>query len=214
MRVIEDPNHWKRSARRVASRYMRAGKTLYHLSPVEFSRFSQQSLGGGYEADVGFHFGTKDTALTASGLLAGKGRIKKGDTVYLYELDINTGKPLVLDENRRGSWSIHDLLRSIFEGGPGGGPLPFITDEEFNDYYGQDEDGEEREEGVFTPQGDNLKDLHGSEEQRRGFQSWLKAHGFGSVKYKNTYEGGGDSFIVFDPKQIKIKSVTPYTYEG
>lgn len=207
------------SARRVASRHMRAGTRLYHLSPVEFSNFKQQELGGGYQSDIGFHFGTKETALTASDMLYRKGRIDKGDTVYLYELDIDTGKPLVLNENSRGSWSIHDLLRTIFEGGPGGGPVPAagVTDEEWNAYYGQDDDGEELDEGegVFLADGTNLKDSWlGAEEQRRGFLSWLKAHGFKSVKYKNTYEGGGDSFIVFDPKQIKIKSVTPYTYEG
>jgi hypothetical protein len=215
----KDPLHRRASARRVAARHMRAGTRLYHLSPVEFSNFKQQELGGGYQADIGFHFGTKDTALTASKMLAGKGRIKEGDTVYLYELDIDTGKSLVLNENRRGSWSINDLLRTIFEGGPGGGPVPAagITDEEWNAYYGQDDDGEELDEGegVFLADGTNLKDSWmGAEEQRRGFLSWLKAHGFKSVKYKNTYEGGGDSYIVFDPKQIKIKSVTPYTYEG
>lgn len=208
-----------RMASRVAARHMRAGTRLYHLSPVEFSNFKQQELGGGYQSDIGFHFGTKETALTVSDMLHRKGRIDKGDTVYLYELDIDTGKPLVLNENRRGSWSINDLLRTIFEGGPGGGPIPAagITDEEWNAYYGQDEDGEELDEGegVFLPDGTNLKDSWlGAEEQRRGFLSWLKAHGFKSVKYRNTYEGGGDSFIVFDPKQIKIKSVTPYTYEG
>jgi len=211
-----DPERVKTAARRVAHRYLHAGMTLFHLSPEKFSRFSQQSLGSGYNADLGFHFGTKDTALTASGLLAGKGRIKKGDTVYLYELDIDAGKPLVLDENRRGSWSIHDLIRSIFEGGPGGEPLPFITDAEFDDYYGQDEDGNETErgEGVFTRSGANLKELDNADQQRREFLSWLKAHGFNSVRYKNTYEGGGNSYIVFDPNQIKIKSATPYTYDG
>jgi hypothetical protein len=204
------------SLQRTASEEKRK-KKLYHLSPAEFTSFKQQELGLGYELDIGFHFGTKTTALSAASFIYNRGLINKGDRVYLYELDIDIGRPLTLEENKRGSWSMSHILRAIFEGGPSGEPLPAagITDDELDAYYGQDKDGEEIDEGVYLPDGTNLLDPSlSAEEKRIGFYYWLKEHGFDSIKYDNVYEGGGESFIIFNPKQVAIKSITPYIYEG
>lgn len=184
-----------------------AGLKLYHLSPNKFSNFKQQfsHVRSGRTPDIGFHFGTKKTAFTAADMLYRKGRISKGDTVYLYEVDLNAGKTLELKENRRGSWSVNDLIREIFEG-KGGGPHSFITDEELDDYY---------EDIVTLPDGENLKDLwYDKKGQIDGFIEWFKAKGFDSIKYNNTFEGGGVSYIALDPNQIKIKKVTPMTFAG
>ena len=194
-----------------------SNNSLYHLSPNKFDRFEQQSLEGGYQADIGFHFGTKDTALTASHLLHHKGKVDRDGTMYLYEVDAGVGTPLFLGENRRGSWSASDIFRAIFES-DGTNPLGWISDAELDDYYG---DNDDEEEGIFLPSESgipieerlNLKDMYLSDEEKRnGIMRWLKEHGFDSIEYENTYEGGGRSFIVFDPSKIKIKSITEYKF--
>ena len=188
--------------RQVIRRILCSGLNLYHLSPVKFSNFKQQKsrLRVGMHADVGFHLGTKETAFNASELLRHRGRLKSGDTVYLYEVDFNPRRVLNLKEGRGGTWSIHDLLRRMFEAEP---QFDFLSDEEINDYY---------EDIIMSPNGENLKDLTWDPDlERSEFTDWIKSKGIDGIQYRNTFEGGGISYLAFDPQTIKIKKVIPYT---
>ena len=52
------------------------GGPLYHLSPIKFDKFQQQmATNPAISSDVGFHFGTKDTALTVADKLQKDGKI-------------------------------------------------------------------------------------------------------------------------------------------
>jgi hypothetical protein len=171
---------------------------LYHISHAKFNSFEQQFNRGNKATDAGFHFGTLETVRVVPQLMYHRGKINVGDTVYLYSVELDVNNPLLLKENRLGSWSINNLLKAIFESNDGEG-LDFLTDADLEAY---DEDI------ITTPSGENLKGLYWDERtQIAEFGSWLESKGFDSVIYENTYEGGGESIIVFDPARIKITGV-------
>ena len=117
---------------------------------------------------------------------------------------VDLGNTLNLSEGRLGSWSIDKILMSIFEANDGAG-MSFLDDEEIDNY---DDDI------IETPSGENLKDLYWDEEKQASeFVEWLKSKNIDSIRYKNTYEGGGDSYIVFDPNRISIEGVETYQIE-
>lgn len=179
-----------------------SAEEYFHLSPVKFDSFEQQYNDDPRKAsDVGFHFGTRDTALTVADKLKKEGKIEAGDSVYLYGVSLDANSPVHLSENRLGSWSIFSILNELFEGF-GGGAHPAISEEMIDDYY---------DDIITTPSGENLKDLdYDPALEINEFASWLNSIGFDSIKYENTYEGGGESIIVFSPSQITINSVQEY----
>jgi len=178
------------------------GGTLYHLSPVKFDKFQQQmATSPAVSSDVGFHFGTKDTALTVADKLKKDGKVKSGDSVYLYTVKLGINKTMELPENRSGTWGVNSTLKAMFEGF-GGEAHPAIPDEMVNDYY---------DDVVTSPSGENIKDLSFQPvEEMEEFIDWFSSLGFDSIKYENTFEGGGDSYIVFKSDQIDIVDTKEY----
>ena len=100
-------------------------------------------------------------------------------------------------ENRVGSWTVDRILTQIFEP-ESGNPADFVTEEMEDLWY---------EDIVELPNGDNLQDAIGDEDKVEQFTKWVKSQPFDSIVYDNEFEGGGESVIVFDPKQVVIKKV-------
>ncbi len=178
------------------------GGTFYHLSPIKFDKFQQQmATNPAVSSDVGFHFGTKDTALTVADKLKKDGKVKSGDSVYLYTVKLGINKTMELPENRSGTWGVNSTLKAMFEGFDGE-HHPAIPDEMVDEYY---------DDVVTSPSGENIKDLSFQPvEEMEEFIDWFSSLGFDSIKYENTFEGGGDSYIVFKSDQIDIVDVKEY----
>ncbi len=160
--------------------------------------------------DTGYHVGTKETALTAADKLVKQGRIDPGDEVYLYEVQAQVGTPLRMAENRLGSWSVGSILRDLIDSEAEGTALQPMLSEEEIDAALEDEvlvDGS----GVGLYEEENLLDHIGTRDEHPLFRRWLNDHGYDSIVYTNTYEGGGDSYILLDPDQAEIVSVETYT---
>ena len=174
-----------------------SGKKYYHLSTKKFDKFRQQYQRGARSSEPGFHFGTEETALIVADKLKKEGRVKKGENVYLYEVELNAKKPIRMAENRVGSWTVDRILTQIFEP-ESGNPADFVTEEMEDLWY---------EDIVELPNGDNLQDAIGDEDKVEQFTRWVKSQPFDSIVYDNEFEGGGESVIVFDPKQVVIKNV-------
>ena len=175
--------------------------TYFHMSTDKFDSFEQQYKEGWALSDVGFHFGTKDTAMAAADKLIQEGRVKSGEAVFLYSVDLFIDSSIRLQESRGGNWNVSSILRQMFEGF-GGGQHPSISEEELDNYY---------EDIVIAPSGENIKDLGWDPQlEMEAFESWFTNLGFDSIVYDNTFEGGGDSVIVFDPSQIVINDVEEY----
>jgi len=171
---------------------------FYHLSPIKFDKFQQQLKPSHQASEPGFHFGTKQTALTVADKLKKEGRVKSGDIVYLYRVQLNISKPLEMKENRMGSWGVNSIVNEMFEGESSFSP----TDDQLDEFY---------EDVITTPSGENLKDLMfepGLEVKE--FISWLNNQGYDAIKYNNTFEGGGTSYIVFQPEQVNVNDVEEY----
>jgi hypothetical protein len=165
-------------------------KTLYHSSPNAFREFKQQRRRGNYATDAGFHFGTKQTAMNRIQALAAEGRVGPGDRVYLYKVRIDFDNLVRLPENRRGTWSVTDLLRALVEESDAALPDDFV------DGYYEDE--------IWVGD-ENLVDTWDDPvHQAKLFNRLMRELGIDAVVYENTYEGGGDSYIVFDPSQTTI----------
>jgi len=177
------------------------GGEYYHMSARKFDTFAQQFKDGYKANDVGFHFGTKDTAMIVADKLKQEGRVSPGDVVYLYTVDVSANNPLSLPENRSGAWNVNAILLAIFEGYDGESH-PAISADAADEYW---------DDVVTTPSGENLKDLDYDQHLLMDeFKSWFNSLGFDSIVYKNTFEGGGDSIIVFDASQVKVKSIEEY----
>ena len=181
-----------------------APQAFYHLSPFRFETFKQAEYPNWRKKETGFHFGTKDTVMSVADKLKKEGRVKSGDSVYLYSVNLNIQNPLHLEENRLGSWAISDIIITMFEGPKGDGTaLPIFSDKQIDDYY---------EDVVTTPSGENLKDMFmmPHEEEAKEFLSWFYSLGYDSIKYENKFEAAGESILVFNPNQIKILNVEEF----
>jgi 7-cyano-7-deazaguanine synthase in queuosine biosynthesis len=176
----------------------RSALRAYHLSPLRFGEFRQQVRPARRKTDAGFHFGSKETALSVGDKLRREKRVRPSDPLYLYEVELRARNPLRLIENRLGSWTVDDMVGAIFDLDP----LPARVTEEDLDAYWQDE--------VISPSGENIKNIDNAQEQIAEFVDWLGARGYDSVQYENNFEGGGLSTIVFRPEQIRVVGVSPW----
>lgn len=170
----------------------KAGVLLFHISPYKFSRFSQQYRSSKGASDFGFHFGSIQTVTAHLHALKKKGNLQ-GKRAYLYTVNVTANNPLLLQENRIGGWAVHRILGQIFDDMPS-----WVTDKMLDDY----------EDGIVTlPNGENILESFSEQAQMDGLALWLESFGFDSIKYRNTFEGGGMSYIVFHPNQARIVNI-------
>jgi hypothetical protein len=126
---------------------------------------------------------------------------------------VKAEKPLRLDENRSGRWGVDDIMRSIFEKAERG-EIDGLTDEDIDNWYsdnfdletwlglepdiGEDNYDSEREERLWS---DTESYFPG--ERSKLLSSFINQLGYDSIVYKNEFEGGGDSYILLKPTQVK-----------
>jgi len=174
----------------------------FHLSPLRFDSFRQKKADGWKSVDTGFHFGTKATAMIVADKLHRQGRVEPGDRVYLYEVELDVDSLVALSENRLGAWPAHSIVQRLFEDEES---HPSITEEEIDAYF---------EDEILLEDGENLADWYGRPEEHDMLRRWLEEHGLDAVTYDNTFEGGGESVIVFDPARIEILGVEELELAG
>jgi len=168
---------------------------LYHVSPKSFDEFKQQYRSGGpLASDLGFHFGTKETSNNITDHLQKEGKWEPGAPLYEYNVELDVNNPMELEENRLGSWSGTSIVQEIMEKEP---RIEGITEKMVDDYYNDE---------VFFKDGNEWWQEESYDEKilNKAIVKWLGELGYDSIKYHNSYEGGGDSYIVFDPTKIKI----------
>ena len=131
----------------------------YHLSANKFDRFTQQQAQSSKkQTDLGWHFGSKQTAFTAANKLYREGRVEPGDTVYLYEVALDTRRPLVLAEGRMGSWSASDIVQRIFDG--------------------------EYEEEELIRMGFTVEDIYGYDDDSIEYENTFEGGGFSHIVFR------------------------------
>ena len=117
--------------------------------------------------------------------------------------------PLRLTENRTGRWGVDDVFGAIIKQAESGdAALAWISPQFIDDFYsdanviaGLDEDLDN------DPRADvkiwqNPEDWEAGE-RSKALVEWLATAGIDSIVYDNEFEGGGDSYIIFNQNQIK-----------
>lgn len=183
---------------------------VYHGTNVinKFNVFESRSISSSSRTDVGFHFGTKQAAKdrikdkrpTPQQLKLAPSMEKSFDNERTYSVYLKAQNPLRLDEKEgSGGWGIAHILSQIFEGGD---ILPeFESDADA--YF----DGNLTTEMVYDGQ---LREMEAFEvdnvaEETEWLDAYLNSKGYDSVVYKNRVEDkGNDSYIVFNPNNIKL----------
>lgn len=180
-----------------------AALPLFHVSNKKFDAFEKQWQHGPMATDMGFHFGTLETAKNIiHQIKKGQGRdYKEGDQFYLYHVELNIKKPLHLNENRLGSWSAVSVLQEVLDNNP----PPEVTEEMIEDW----EDGILKIDGYDEDAWDEATVRGDEEKQQELVYAFIRQLGYDSIKYENKYEGGGISYLTFDPHLINIKKREP-----
>ena len=179
--------------------------------------------------DVGYHFGTKKAA---------ENRLEDIDHPT-HPLHDRTGEPSIkdvylkienpirLDENRGGSWFPEDILASIFD--PENNwykgrsidkdrvPTSFRSD--LSKYLEEDADMmggalKAKVKGIGTLRFDEMQSewSHRPGVRHEWIKNYLNSKGHDGIVYGNKFEGG-DSYIAFDPTQIKSATGNRGTFD-
>jgi len=173
---------------------------VYHVSPHKFDEFTYDRLDD--NNNVGFHFGNTTTVAVVPEMLHRAGRVSAGDKLYVYTVEVPDAMEdsnfLRLTEPRGGKWNITSVLSPLFDDeDPVFEQYPdSFTEDDFEDFWGDQ---------IILSDGSNLYDEDGS--QAEMFADYMKHRGIDGVVYNNLFEGGGDSFVVFDAGDIDILDV-------
>ena len=187
---------------------------MYHGTYENFS-VPKTSFGDDEYYKFGIHVGTSEQAskriedLNKPGTFS-RVQDKQPSVMPLYIKAVN---PLRLDEDRAGRWGVDDIMKVVMEKAEKG-EIDGITPEAIDDYY-NDRFDIESEMGVGTAPGEAGYDVDKEErfwndsfgwqpgEKSAYLKAFLQQLGYDSIVYDNKYEGGGDSYILFNPNQIK-----------
>ena len=187
---------------------------MYHGTYENFS-VPKTSFGDDEYYKFGIHVGTSEQAskriedLNKPGTFS-RVQDKQPSVMPLYIKAVN---PLRLDEDRAGRWGVDDIMKVVMEKAEKG-EINGITPEAIDDYY-NDRFDIESEMGVGTAPGEAGYDVDKEErfwndsfgwepgEKSAYLKAFLQQLGYDSIVYDNKYEGGGDSYILFNPNQVK-----------
>jgi hypothetical protein len=199
------------TAEDIASLAARAGYTVEAFHSTNAKSFNVFDADKAQGMDLGYHFGSEQAAKDRSeGLdaaLDSNERVRTRDMgdSRVIPVFLKLNNPLRLNENRLGTWQMSDILKQIFESENTLPEFKGDTEAFFNDElsirmersYGDVED---------VPSWD----MSSRGEQNKWLETYLKSKGFDGIVYENNFEAkGNDSYIVFNPNQIK--SADPIT---
>jgi hypothetical protein len=177
--------------------------TFFHSTFDEFEIFDFS------KSVFGMHFGTQESAENRLPIKKGECELNnfplphQGENPFLISAKIDLKNPLKLGENRTGGWRPHDVVRAIFEIAEKEG-IEGFNEQDIEDFYNDE----------ISLNGINLVDLidedYGDEynnaelKEHLFIRDWIESKGYDSIVYKNEYEEGGESIIVFRESQIEI----------
>jgi hypothetical protein len=185
-------------------------RVVYHGTTKDFD-IPKTSFKREEYAKFGFHVGTEEAANTR--LVQTDGLEAQGANIM--PVYVRAENPLRMDENRLGRWGIDDIMSAVMEKAERGeidGISPDVIDDFFNDRFdieaevGVDDNLAEprvwQDDGMWMPG-----------ERSSYLKAFLQQLGYDSIVYNNEFEGGGDSYILLDPAQIKSATGNIGTYE-
>ena len=186
---------------------------MYHGTYDDFT-VPKINFGDNEYYQFGFHVGNSEQASKRIADLNSPDNFSsiKNKSPNIMPFYVQAKNPLRLDENRTGRWGIDDIMKAVIEKAESQG-IDGITQEMINDYYNDQFDIEEitgaTEVGSVNYDPDKQErfwaDDYGwkSGEKSSYLKTFLEQLGYDSIVYANEYEGGGDSYILLSPNQVK-----------
>ena len=197
-------------------------KIVYHATYGDFEDFRTPED----SAEIGVHFGSDETANQRLLLKRLEEFERTGDLTLeddaraeaiqqteeklgapnIMPVYLSIQNPLRMVESRQGGWRANDIVIQIRNGleerfdAP---PPPFELTE-------KEKDGLFEDELYIEGETENYFDIYDEAEQAAWVVRWIKSKGYDGIVYENTFEGGGDSYIAFDPGQIKSVHATGF----
>lgn len=189
-------------------------KVMYHGTYDDFS-IPKTSFGDSEFEKFGFHVGSAEQASKRIDDLNKPGTFSRvnGKNSNVMPLYIKAKNPLRLDENRSGRWGVDDILSEIMKLADKG-EIDGISADSLDSFF-NDQFDIESEIGLKPAPGDNEYDPDAEErfwndsfgwnesEKSAYLKVFIQQLGYDSIVYNNEYEGGGNSYILFSPNQVK-----------
>jgi hypothetical protein len=158
----------------------------------------------------GFHVGSLEAAESRLDIKAAEDKANNERSgkaaANVMPVYVRAQNPLRLDENRSGRWGVDDIMKAIMEKASRG-EIDGISPEAVDDYY-DDVFLIELEVDAPLKSDDGPRAWSDVSEWRDGERSdlldaFIAQLGYDSIVYTNEFEGGGDSYILLNPRQIK-----------
>lgn len=176
-------------------------KVFFHSTFENFTVFKEAT-----DYHLGFHVGTLDSAQERIALKRAEmerdGRDLNTEPVIL-ELYIKAEKPLRLNECRTGHWGASTVLQAVMEQVERDGIEGFSM-EDVDAFY----------DDMITVDGQAWGDPSRELSDNDFVRKWLISKNIDSIIYNNEFEGGGDSYLLLDPCQIKSANLNAGLYDG
>jgi hypothetical protein len=183
---------------------------LYHATFSDFDTFRVNAGSDEYRR-FGFHVGPMEAASSRIDIkLAEDARdgVKTDPSdAKLLPLYVRSESPLRLDENRTGRWGVDDVMQALMQEAEDRG-VDGVSDEMLDDYAS--------DQLVLPGAGGRAwSDAYEFEPGERSgvLVGFLRQIGYDSIVYENKFEGGGDSYLLFDPRQAKSATDNVGTYD-
>ena len=191
-------------------------KQLYHSTYSDI-KAPTTNFGADEYRRFGMHVGSLDAATNRLDVKAAEDARQREASgtagANILPVYVKAESPLRLDENRTGRWGVDDIMRQIMEKAERG-ELEGLTDEDVDAWYndafdienwlgltpevGSREYDPDREERFWS---DTESYFPG--ERSKLLNAFIRQLGYDSIVYRNEFEGGGDSYLLLDPNQIK-----------
>ena len=200
-------------------------KVMYHSTYSDFG-VPKVNYGADEYKQWGFHVGTTEAAESRLGLKEYEAKANRepvGDAAAnIMPVFVKSDNPLRLDENRTGRWGVEDVMRAVMEKADKG-EIPGVSQDAIDNYF-NDQFDIGSEIGVSPAPGDPDYDPDAQErfwndaegwqpgEKSEYLKAFLQQLGYDSIVYDNKFEGGGDSYILFNPAQVKSVTGNQGTY--
>jgi hypothetical protein len=158
----------------------------------------------------GFHVGSLEAAESRLDIKAAEDKANNERSgkaaANVMPVYVRAQNPLRLDENRSGRWGVDDIMKAIMEKASRG-EIDGISPEAVDNYY-DDVFLIELEVDAPLKSDDGPRAWSDVSEWRDGERSdlldaFITQLGYDSIVYTNEFEGGGDSYILLNPRQIK-----------
>lgn len=181
---------------------------VYHSTYSDFTT-PKVNFGRDEWKQFGMHIGSLEAATTRIELKALEDKTNRESSgnagANIMPIYVRIKNPLQLTENRSGRWGVDDVFGQIVKQAEAGDPaLGWISPEFIDDFYNDanvfdDVNGEVNDDAKIWQNPEDWNDG----ERTKALVDWLETAGIDGIVYKNEFEGGGDSYIVFKPTQLK-----------